>query len=162
MRSKIEPALKDFGGATGDDVDDAALLVGAGDAVFVGRLGWRRRPCRESETAPMPGAAMPEPGNRAGRDVGVDEGHLGGMDRAGDRFLDKGVPARARRLDAGNQARHVLIGGDGRKADPDAEADDQRRQEGTLVSAGGGEPPRHKTSIHGKLSRTQQTHWRGD
>ena len=91
----------------------------------------------------MSRAAMPDPEIEPVVDVGVDERHLGGMDRAGCRFLDEGIPAGALRFDAGNEARHVLIGGNGRKTDPDAEAYDERRQERTLVSAGGGNLPRH-------------------
>ena len=136
-------ALEDRAGVEGfrrrdrRDLDDAALLVARG----------RRGPRRGSRwppllprkaTVPMPGAAMPEPEIEPVVDVGVGERHLGGMDRTGDRLLDKGVPAGALRLGAGHQARHVLIGGDGREADPDAKADDEGRQERTLVSAGGG------------------------
>ena len=73
----------------------------------------------------------------------IDERHLGRMDRAGDRLFDEGVPARAGCFDAGNEAGHVLIGGDGRKTDPDAKSDDDGRQERTLVPAGGGQQPRH-------------------
>ena len=142
VRLNIEPASKVFGGATGETWMMRPFLpartIRSSSGVWLAAPFLARR-----ETVPMRGAAMPDPEIEPVVDVGVDERHLGGMDRAGDGFLDEGVPAGALGFDAGNQAGHVLIGGDRRKTDPDAEADDQGRQERTLVSAGGGRLPRH-------------------
>ena len=141
-------------------LDDAALLVGAHRCGPRRASRWPRRPCRETTTAPTPAQLDARSGDRAG-DVGIDEGHFGGMDRAGDGFLDIGIPARGRRFEPGNQAGHVLVGGDGREADPDAEADDERRQEGTFFLTGGG---RQAASKRRRCTETLQDatepHWR--
>ena len=151
VRSKIDPALKFFGGATGD--------------IWTMRPFLSARMTRSSSGVPADLAALAakrdvadagqvdaRSGDRTG-DVGIDERHLGRMGRAGDGFLDIGIPAGVRRFEAGDKARHVLVGDDGRKADPDAETDDERRQKATFFLTGGGNKPLQHTSMHGTLSR---------
>ena len=159
VRLNTEPALKAFGGATGVDLDDAALLVAAHDAVLVGRLVGVYALAAQRDGADA-GRDHAGAGDRAGRDVGIDERHFGGMDRAGDGGLDEGVPARVRSLGAGDEALHVLERGNGRKADPDAEADDDGRKKGTPVSARGKELPQVNSSKHRPSPGRNMTPWR--
>ena len=87
--------------------------------------------------------------DRAGDGVAVDERHFCSMHRSRDGLLDHRVPARPASLKAGDEACHVLIGCDRGKADPDAEAEQARREHGTLLLAGkGSDEPLNKTSMH--------------
>ena len=140
VRSNTDPALKDFGGATGATLTMRPFF----------RRGLTRcssgislaPPLPRKATAPMPAAETAGSRDRA-RCAGIDKRHFGGMHRTGDRLLNIGVPARALRFDAGHHARHILIGCDRWKSDPDAKPNEQRRKIRRLVQAGGGRQPFH-------------------
>ena len=88
MRSKIEPALKAFGGATGATLTMRPFLSPRLTRSSSGRLG-RTAPLPRNDDGADAGRRHAGAGDRAGRHVGIGERHFGGMHRAGHGFLDK-------------------------------------------------------------------------